>query len=397
MAWVTQLAQTYGNMADWIEDTVNGIHKVLIDSGWTLLDELIATSGQTDRVYYSTGEDGTEKLYFRMAQGNGTQKLYFKLYTLWDPSGHAGYNELQYNNDYPMTISVNNQQFTGWIIANKNGISLVFRQVTEYNSLYVGIPSTRIIPSNKAGRTTLSSGVTVTAAGETVLAVASSANIQAGQKVRVLNQTVGANGGNFVRCTVTTVATGQITVTNDAAVSTTFDSGALVGFDPQPMMFQGTTYSRNAAGFWSYQGCSPSVAYLIYGFDTLRMTGTAISFSAFKQYASITMQGYPIGANPSNSAPTGIWSNDAYWRQDPDSNGNYSVFDMLFVGGRSNNADNTDEGARFSTDRIVYVTRGASLASEDVLQVETAKWLCSFGFIDWSSQQSYSTAVKITE
>jgi hypothetical protein len=395
MAWVTQLAQTYGNMTDWIEDTVNGIHKVLIDSGWTLLDELIATSGQTDRVYYSTGEDGTEKLYFRMIQVNGTQNIRFRLYTLWNPSGHAGYNEVKNDADNPMTAGVANQQFTGWIIANKNGLTLVWRQYTDYNGLFVGIPDTRIVPTNKSGRTTLASGATIAAAGETVLSVGSSSNVQVGQKIRVLNQTVGANGGNFVRCTVTAVATGEITVTNDSAVATTFDSGALVAFDPQPIMFQGNSYGRNPGSY--YIGSYPASAFFIYGYDTLRMTGSAIALASFKQYATVTMSSYPFASNPNGGYPGAVLNNETYWRQDPDTNGNYSVYPMLFMGGRSNGADNTDEGARAQTERVVFVTRGASLASEDILKVGDAEWLCAFGWSDWSSNQQYSTAYKIAE
>jgi hypothetical protein len=397
MSWVTQLAQTYGNMTDWVEDTVNGIHKVLIDAGWTLLDEISATSGQTDRVYYSTGEDGTEKLYFRMIQVTGTQKLRFRLYTLWDPSGHAGYNEVKNDADNPMTISVVDQAFTGWIVANKNGLTLVYRQVGDYNGCYVGIPTSRIVPTNKSGRTTISAGATITASGETVLSVTSSSNIKVGQKVRVLNQTVGANGGNFVRCTVTAVATGQITVTNDSAVATTFDSGALVGFDPQPIMFQGNSYGRNG-GAGSYIGSYPASAFFIYGMDTLRMTGSAIALASFKQYATNTMHAFLNASNPAGGYPTGVLNSDMYWRSDPDVNGNYGVLPMLFVGGRSNNADSADDGIRAQTDRVVYVTRGAALANEDRLEVDDETWVCAFGYTDYGSgNQQYSTAYKIAE
>jgi hypothetical protein len=395
MSWQTRLAQSYSNMADWIENASIGINDALVDAGWTLLDELNATSGQTDRVYKSTGEDGTEAIYIRLKQVSGGQLLRFRLYTLWDATGHAGYNEVKNDDNWPMTISTLNSSFTGWIIANKNGLTLAWKIGSEYNVCYVGISDKRLVHAECAGRTTLTSGVTVTGAGSTNLAVADESNIQVGQKVRIIDQTVGANGGNFLRCTVTATAANQITVTNDAATDTDFDSGALVGYDPQPVFFLGITVTRT-----SYYGAKPAKgAMTIYGMDTLRMTGSAIAWGSLKQYASWCMLSTTTVGDPGNGNDySSVWSGNAWTRDDPGVEGLFGVVPIVMVGGRSANADNSDECIRASFTRVAYVTRGpTNPVQEDVIQAgATAQWLCCFGGTDYN-YNGHSTVFQIAE
>lgn len=400
MTWVAQLNQTYGDTADFIEDAVNGIHKVLTDAGWTTLDELNATSGQTDRVYYSAGEDGTEKIYFRMYQVTGTEYFRFETFTFWDAVSHTGYNKVGNAAAYPFSFKVLSRPFPAWIIANKDGLTLSWTDVyatTEiYGSIfYIGVP-TRSVASNRAGRTTLTSGVTVAAGGSTALAVASESNIQTGQKVRVLNQTAGANAGNFVRCTVTATATNQITVTNDATTALSFDSGALVGHDPCPIIMLGSTYNYGQA----VRSVPSKGAVFIYGMDTEIMTGTAIALSGMKQYYVVTQQGLVTGGsllNETSSSSTNLWENNAWQKQDPGFEGTYSVYPFILVGGISNNVDNADHGLRATTERVAWVTRGLALSSLDVIETgATTRFLCTFQDTNYVLYQ-YSTVFKIAE
>lgn len=395
MTWTTQLAQSYGNMTDWIEDGVNGINKVLVDAGWTILDVISATTGQTDRVYFSAGEDGTEAIYIRMIQVTGTMKVRFRMYTLWDPAAHVGYNEVKNDSDFPMTIQTKDELFTGWIVANKNGLSLAWKHTVYYGMIFIGLPNTRIMDASTAGRTTLTSGATIAASGETILAVASSDNIQIGQKIRVLNQTVGANGGNFLKCTVTGVATEQITVTNDAATALAFNTGALVGADPMPTVYIGMPASASSNLF----GMPAKGAIFIYGMNTLSMIGTAIAVASQRQYMPLvpTTIVYAGSVN-SSAAANAIWTTEAWSNQSPDVDGRYAVYPYSLYGGRSNDVDSTDKCCRASTNRIAFVTRGVALASEDILAVgATARWMCAFTNAAVYTSIMDSVAIQIAE
>lgn len=400
MTWVAQLNQTYGDTADFIEDAVNGIDKVLTDAGWTTLDELDATSGQTDRVYYSDGEDGTEGIYFRMYQVTGTDYFRFETYTFWDAVSHTGYNKVGNATTFPFTFRVDAMPFPGWIVANKDGLTLAWKDVWTVTDLYgsifyVGIP-TRVEASNCAGRTDLTSDVTVAASGTTDLAVSDESDIQVGQKIRIVNQTAGSDAGNILRCTVTATATNQITVTNDATTAMDFDTGALVGHDPCPVMMLGSTYAYGT----TYRSLPSKGAIFIYGLDETSRTGTAIAVADMKQYYAVTQQGKVSGGNIINatSAPsTNKWTDSSWNKQDPDVEGRHSIYPFLLVGGISNSVDNADHGLRGTTERVTWVTRGSALASLDIIETsDTTQFLCFFGDTT-PTNYHYSTAFKIAE
>jgi hypothetical protein len=215
-----------------------------------------------------------------------------------------------------------------------------------------------------------------------------------GQRVFVINQTAGANAGNLVRCTVTATAANQITVTNNSAIATIFDSGALVGYDPIPIMYTGLSLNRPS----SYIGAIPAKgAIFIYGMNTTRMTGAAIAVANQKQYTVVNTQGRVFFGSFYYGSDYGEgWSNDAWQKQDPDVLGSYYVYPMLMLGGISNDLESTDHTIRASLDRIAFVTRGTALAQEDTIQSGTTIWLCFFGSATYTNY-GHSTAFKTVE
>jgi hypothetical protein len=401
MSWQAKLGITFTNAADLIENGTNGIHRVLTDAGWTLLDNLISTSGQTDRVYSSPGESGNEAIYIRISQTAASQKIRFGLYTFWDAVGHAGYNAVRggYTSptEAPQYFATKATQFVGWVVANKNGLTLVMRydSPTEYGTVYVGLLETRYVPTDRSGRTALTAGVTIAAAGTTVLAVGSSANIKAGQKLFVINQLAGANVGNLVRCTVTTTGAGTITVTNDSATATAFDAGALVGYDPQPVCVMGLGRDRTG---WTAPYISKGATFL-YGISTLMMTGTTQTYDTQYWYgASWTTRYTWCGGIAPASAPVDLsalfGASSIYERMGPDIDSKWAVDPMMLVGGMTNDALNSDVNIRGSTERVAAVHQSVTLAAEDVLSVGSAQWLV----VKWGASNYYDAwAVKIAE
>jgi hypothetical protein len=401
MSWQSKLLITYTSMANMIEHAVNGIHQLMLDAGWTLYDEISSTTGQTDRVYRSTGEDGTESLFIRLSQTNATEILRFGIYTWWNSTTHAGYNGVRGGylgqDEWPHGIQApSGVSFTGWLAANKNGLTICQKYGTEYGTVYVGLLENRFVASTRSGRTTLSSGVTVAASGSTVISVVTNNNIEVGQKIFVINQTNGSNAGNLLRCTVIAKATGQLTVTNDAASATTFDSGALVGGDPQPNMIFGLT--ENLGGGTWYGGCPSKGAMFLYGGSTTRKTGAAQTLITQMQYA-VHIQSHYLYLGDTSGAGVGadVTPADPYaWdRTNPNIGGYYGFSPYVLVGGWTNGTINTDKWWRGSTERICQCGRAGTLASEDNLVIGTAKWMALY--LAGTSGTSNTIAVKTTE
>lgn len=402
MSWQTALAQTYSDTADFLEDATNGLYKKMTDAGWTLHDDLIATSGQTDKVFKSVGEDGTEVIYIRITQIVSTQRIRFGAYTFWDASGHAGHNEVRggisydSHTDWPHCCAGSASSFIGWIVANKDGVTFAHKLSTYYSMAHFGRVTTRLIPANQAGRTTLTSGVTIAASGTTNLAVASESNILAGQKVWIINQATTA-GGTMLRCTVTATASGQITVSNDIGTATTFDAGALVGFDPQPIMlpigYHDGTRTRS---------CPQKGHTTLYRMFDKRKTGSAQAYADHARFGLF----YPYTHNMlGDTAPNGTLFFDPTIggmrpRNDPDLLSRFVLFPYTFLDGWTDSPSAPEEGIyRGYTDRLCHVPKGSTLANEDTVTVgATTQWL----ILDTASPigDSYDylmTAMKIAE
>jgi hypothetical protein len=399
MSWQSKLLITYTSMTNMIEHAVNGIHQLMLDAGWTLYDEISSTTGQTDRVYRSTGEDGTESLFIRLSQTTSTEILRFGIYTWWNSTTHAGYNGVRggYSgqDEYPHAISApSGFSFTGWIVANKNGLTIGQSYGTEYGAVCVGLLENRFVASTRSGRITLSSGVTVAASGSTVISVVTNNNIEVGQKVFIINQTNGANAGNLLRCTVTAKATGQLTVTNDAASATIFDSGALVGGDPQPNMIFGLTTSRST---WVGGGPSKGAMFL-YGGSTTRKTGATQTLITQMQYGVHLQFLYLfIGDTMGGGLGGDVTPGDPYaWdRTNPNAGGYYGFAPYVLVGGWTNGTINTDKWWRGSTERICHCGRVGTLANRDNLVIGTAKWMVMY--LNGTGESFNCIAIKTTE
>ena len=378
MSWQTALAQTYDNCADFLEDATNGLYKKMVDAGWTLHDDLVATSGQTDKVYKSVGEDGTEAIYIRITQTSGTQRIRFGCYSYWDASGHAGYNEvrggLSYNShsDYPHCCGTLATSFIGWIVASKDGVTFCHKLSTRYSMGYFGVIKNRSIHTAHSGRTTLSSGVTIAASGTTNLSVVSETNIEVGRKIWVINQATTA-GGTMLRCTVTATASGQVTVTNDAGVATAFDTGALVGYDPQPVAIPIGYYSDSA-----YDRSCPQKGYsTLYKMSDTRKTGSAQSYTNAPRFANhYPFYDYHIGQTwPNNGIDTNM-SGNMRSRFDPDIHGRFVLYPYSFLDGWTDSTTPVTEGAfRGYVDRICWVPKGTTIANEDTVSVGSAQWV----------------------
>jgi hypothetical protein len=264
----------FNNLADLLENPYKGLYYWLETTiGWTLHNTVVSGTGATDKIFKSTGEDGTEVIYIRLTQ-SGTQTLLFRTATFYhtDPASVLAQNETGKNSDNWNKSVWNNAPLIAYFSGNRDCFAIATYQNPYFGVGIFGIPK-RTIPARYSGRTTLTTGDTVDAAGTpTTLEVGSTANMTVGQKLFVINTANTANRGNLLRCTLTGIPDPtHITVTNDYGTATAFDAGALIGLDPMP-----TFIPRMDNSSASSYGFAPNRGFcFLYNAATLQMTGAA--------------------------------------------------------------------------------------------------------------------------
>lgn len=264
---------------------------------------------------------------------------------------------------------------------------------------YFGTIKDRMLPVSQAGRTTLSAGATIAASGSTVLSVVSESNLQAGQKVWVINQAT-TSGGTMVRCTVVSTASGQVTVTNDSGTATTFDTGALLGFDPQPTVLP-IGYDTDSM---YHRSCPQKGFSTLYKMSDTRKTGTAQTYSSVARFSNL----YPnvesiIGQTWPNNALDANQGGYFQSRMDPDYLSRFLLSPYCLIDGWTDSTTPVTESVvRGTLDRLCWIPKGSILASEDTLTIAglTAQWMAIDTLSPGTgvgSSECIFTAMKIAE
>lgn len=329
---------TFADLADLIEDLTDGVHVTLLAAGWTLQSEISAVSGSTDRIYYSKGKSGNEDIYFRLTQTSAT-RLYYRTYTFFPFGGATGDGKNEVGTSTPgdrATIAdFQGTPFVAYVVADSDGLAIMYGNSTYYGNIYIGIPY-RLLPGGRSGRAKLTAGVTITGAGNTTLSVISTSRMVANQKVFVIGCAAGANSGNLVRCTIQSITNATtMSVSNDSAIDTAFDIGAVIGRDPLPVTIVGLGGGATIGG--QYIPAPTRGACFLYSPATTRFTGAAqgacphICFVGSIGWTRHMI--YAAGSNqiqmPSSSPYRFYWLiND----NDPDDLGGYAVYPYEFTG-----------------------------------------------------------------
>jgi hypothetical protein len=272
----------FNNLTDLLENTTNGLYYWLETVvGWTLHNAVSSVSGATDKIFKSTGEDGTEVIYIRLTQ-TGTEPLYFRTATFYAaaPAAATAQNETGVNSSNWNRSCWNAAPLTAWFSGDRDSFAIATLQSPAYANggnmaCTVFGRSERMIPGQYSGRTTLTADTLITTAGTTTLPVGDSSNITIGQKLFVINTADTGNRGNLLRCTVTGIPDPtNIDVTSDyVTADVDFDAGALVGLEPMPTFIpRMDNSSANSYGFALWRG----FCYL-YNPTTIQMSGAAQS------------------------------------------------------------------------------------------------------------------------
>jgi len=352
---------TYTSITDFLENATNGLYKVLADMGWTLHNEVVATSGITDKIYKSTGESGNELIYIRITQVAQTapkQQVYFRTATYYKSSGTPGANdgnEIGWSSGVPTLFEHDaTGTFIGWIYGDKNGVVICTKQDGYYSTVAFGT----ITRLGYLGHIT---GLTVTAGSETIpasstkqITVVSTSGFDAGQKVFIIDR----DSGLLLRCTVQSVDDGSaMTVLNDTSTSTTFAANARVGRDPMPTFLW--AWSNVYGGY--ARGCPRYGAVFLYNPATTRFTGTAQAYSSASFYGILMpLQAYAC-----------IYTGGQIARDvvDPTSYDEFIVTPAVFFGAYSMYGSPISGGnqLRGYFERLCNMTYGTVISPEDTL------------------------------
>lgn len=377
---------TFANMTDFLENASDGVHKALTDMGWTLHYTISATSGSTDKVFKSTGEDGTEVIWIRITQvGN---LVILRIGTYYPTSGMTYNVASTVSNEVGTSTSgwscfeAAATPFIGWISGNKDHVAICFKQ-DGYYSVYGMGTIKRISPEHWSGRCTLNGAHTVNSGAGQVLNVNETPNnITAGQKLFIVN--VGdTNKGTLLQVTVTAVDTGlkTITVTNSTS-ATSFDTGALVAFDPMPTCIIGNGLSMG--GY--YRGAPMRGSMFLYSQANTRFTGAAQSTPVINAGTLFLGNPYVYYSSGSATAQKDYLS--------PSASGAYGVQPWLLHGHHNSSWTliGGSQQLRGYLERICSLTYGTAISPEDTLKDGSKFWIA---LRDEAGNQYLSTWAKL--
>ena len=246
MALSATLNFAFGSLDAFLDTGIQGLHARMLSAGWTLVEELSAVVGAQDRVYYSVGESGEQALWLRATHDSATDRLHFRAYSCWvagaPGTGYNAVGDILGNT----CVQLVNGVMQGWIIADADGVTIVadIDGGTTYNKGFFGavtpsVPLQRGFYGRLAGQAT---GVNQT--GTTTLLFAAGtdfSDVQAGQQLWVVNQSITSGPGNVERVQVDSINVGARTIELNAALTEDYDALAIVAIDPQPIVLWGSS------------------------------------------------------------------------------------------------------------------------------------------------------------
>jgi hypothetical protein len=204
----------------------------------TCLWRFLTASGNSDRIYTSNGESGTETLYMRVyyQTASGTT-VNMTMYQYWD--GTFGYNRIG-----PAANAVSQHTFTAGntvnyaVVADKDNFVGIFNDSANNRRLIGGGRLNRVV----SGDYFVSNG-SVSAGTNRTFTFASGDPIASGYKMgdRVFVVSQQANAADPHNTTIPLYAAKVVgltssSITIDIAQEST-SAGALIGFDPMPLWF----------------------------------------------------------------------------------------------------------------------------------------------------------------
>lgn len=225
------------------------IRTQLLANGWVILDTISDTSGSRNIVFQGTAIDATagNKPIVQITATTTTQ-LTFAGYYDWDSTAHAGMG--QCGSTSATILHTQDASFNYWMRTNPYSLAIATKIGAAYYKNYVGFM--------RRGLAATKSGVTKTtqayAAGVTSMVVASdmTSSLKAGQYVHIVNyahSNTSANKTNHERIQISSIT--STTITFQTSTTKAYDSGALIGYNPMPIICcTDTSGTLPCAGFY---------------------------------------------------------------------------------------------------------------------------------------------------
>jgi len=243
MPLVSVADQTFATVNNFIE-AANGLHATLLAAGWTLWEEVDGDADEQDRVYFSNGDDGYEALFLRATHDLTTKQVHFRAYSWWDDSASVGYDEL--GDDTGTTCIQLETPCDVWITATAEQVAIVADVGGGVYNKFYGGKVDRSEPEQRSGRAYIvgapSSGYNE--AGDDMIYLAAGTDFtkfEAGQYLWLMNQSDTPVAGVGELKLIVGVDGPARTIFLDPAdpLDYSYDSGAIVGSDVQPMVLWG--------------------------------------------------------------------------------------------------------------------------------------------------------------
>lgn len=359
---------TYASITDFLEDVTDGLYATLLAAGWTLHNEIVATSGITDKVFKSTGEAGDEIIFIRITQTAAT-KMLLRTASYYVAAGVPGAND---GNELGADASTSQYAavaaFVGWIACDKDFCVFSQKQDSYYGTFGFGTLK-RHAPTQWSARTSLDGDQNILAHGtNTQIAVNAFdvTKLTVGQKLFIVNFG-DTHKGTITRCTLVSIDSAiLITVEGDDANQTDFDSNALVALDPMPTCILGmnTTWGGGSRGSTQWGGL------FIYQPATTRMTGNAQAVPVNRTMLKADGICCAGVANLPQKTTTYVTLGGA-------ARGEFAIWPFIIIGGVDNNwtLQPGQYQLRGYIERVCMVTYGVAVSPEDTMSDGDLEWL----------------------
>lgn len=250
----------------------------LLANSWTAHDIISTTTGARDVVWRGAALDATadNRPFIRLTQVSTTSYTVIA-YADWDTTTHAGIAPAGSTGNTVLTCQ--DSSFAYFLWANSVAVAICLKISTSYFRTYLGFV--------RRGLSATRGGVTKTSAGASAAATSISVSsdmtgkLVVGQKIQIMNYGHASASANATHCetvTITSIAAGSIGV---SALVSAYDSGALVGQNPHPIMAatqnSGLTSGPITTGFMPYNldgsrtsalGQTAATAVVIFGTET---------------------------------------------------------------------------------------------------------------------------------
>ena len=243
-----------------IETTLTAYQTAAVDA-WEIHDTVDATPATRNMVYVSRGDRnlvaaaGDTRIYVQLQRRTNAwakQEINFSLYQYWDDATNTGYNatSYQYGSSTLLasasTVYINDTDSVSWWAAgNEYEYIFILKQGGNWQWIQFGQPDRAFVSPAYSG-VAFTSGAETAGAGVVIdIDRDLTGLVTDGQKIWIVDAQ-GGTGASEITTMTTFTAGAPDTVTMDLANN--YAAGAIIGWDPCPMILSGDPSGGTASG-----------------------------------------------------------------------------------------------------------------------------------------------------